>query len=92
MDVILIEPGLIRTAFADNVVKQMAEIPQQDGPYAKFNAQVRKATEEAYVTPPLSWLSGKPEDVARAILFLLEPDNYVTGQVLTVDGGLNLKM
>ena len=35
---------------------------------------------------------GTPEDVARAILFLLEPDNYVTGQVLTVDGGLSLKM
>lgn len=35
---------------------------------------------------------GKPEDVARAILFLLEPDNYITGQVLTVDGGLSLKM
>lgn len=35
---------------------------------------------------------GRPEDVARAILFLLEPDNYVTGQVLTVDGGLSLKM
>ena len=35
---------------------------------------------------------GKPQDVARAILFLLEPDNYVTGQVLTVDGGLSLKM
>jgi NAD(P)-dependent dehydrogenase (short-subunit alcohol dehydrogenase family) len=35
---------------------------------------------------------GKPEDVARAILFFLEPDNYVTGQVLTVDGGLSLKM
>jgi 3-oxoacyl-[acyl-carrier protein] reductase len=35
---------------------------------------------------------GKPEDIARAILFLLEPDNYITGQVLTVDGGLSLKM
>jgi 3-oxoacyl-[acyl-carrier protein] reductase len=33
---------------------------------------------------------GKAEDVARAIRFLLEPDNYVTGQVLTVDGGLTL--
>ncbi len=33
---------------------------------------------------------GRPEDVARAILFFLEPDNYVTGQVLTVDGGLSL--
>jgi NAD(P)-dependent dehydrogenase (short-subunit alcohol dehydrogenase family) len=35
---------------------------------------------------------GKPEDVARAILFLLEPDNYITGQVLTVDGGLSLRI
>ena len=35
---------------------------------------------------------GRPEDIARAILFFLEPDNYVTGQVLTVDGGLTLKM
>jgi NAD(P)-dependent dehydrogenase (short-subunit alcohol dehydrogenase family) len=33
---------------------------------------------------------GKAEDVARAIRFFLEPDNYVTGQVLTVDGGLTL--
>jgi NAD(P)-dependent dehydrogenase (short-subunit alcohol dehydrogenase family) len=35
---------------------------------------------------------GRPEDVARAIVFFLEPDNYVTGQVLTVDGGLSVKM
>jgi NAD(P)-dependent dehydrogenase (short-subunit alcohol dehydrogenase family) len=35
---------------------------------------------------------GQPQDVARAILFLLEPDNYVTGQVLAVDGGLSLKI
>jgi NAD(P)-dependent dehydrogenase (short-subunit alcohol dehydrogenase family) len=34
---------------------------------------------------------GKPEDVARAILFLLEPDNYVTGQILTIDGGLSVR-
>ncbi len=25
-----------------------------------------------------------------AVRFFLEPDNYVTGQVLTVDGGLTL--
>lgn len=33
---------------------------------------------------------GAAEDVARAVRFFLEPDNYVTGQVLTVDGGLTL--
>ncbi len=33
---------------------------------------------------------GQPQDVARAVRFFLEPDNYVTGQVLSVDGGLTL--
>lgn len=33
---------------------------------------------------------GKPEDVARAIVFLLDPANdWITGQVLAVDGGLS---
>ena len=32
---------------------------------------------------------GRPENIARAIVFFLEPDNYITGQVLTVDGGLS---
>jgi len=34
---------------------------------------------------------GRAEDVARAVRFFLEPDNYVTGQVLGVDGGLTLR-
>jgi NAD(P)-dependent dehydrogenase (short-subunit alcohol dehydrogenase family) len=33
---------------------------------------------------------GRAEDVGRAVRFFLEPDNYITGQVLTVDGGLTL--
>lgn len=32
----------------------------------------------------------QPADIARAIRFLLEPDNYITGQVLCVDGGMTL--
>jgi NAD(P)-dependent dehydrogenase (short-subunit alcohol dehydrogenase family) len=33
---------------------------------------------------------GRAIDVARAVRFLLEPDNYVTGQVLSIDGGIAL--
>jgi 3-oxoacyl-[acyl-carrier protein] reductase len=33
---------------------------------------------------------GRAEDVARAVRFLLEPDSYITGQVLCVDGGMTL--
>jgi NAD(P)-dependent dehydrogenase (short-subunit alcohol dehydrogenase family) len=58
----------------------MAETSVQSGKYDSFL--------EKKIIP--RW--GRPEDVARAILFFLEPDNYVTGQVLTVDGGLSLRM
>lgn len=34
---------------------------------------------------------GHAEDVARAVRFFLEPDNYITGQSLVVDGGLTLR-
>jgi NAD(P)-dependent dehydrogenase (short-subunit alcohol dehydrogenase family) len=34
---------------------------------------------------------GRPEDVARVVRLLMEPDNYITGQVITVDGGLTLR-
>ncbi|MCS7312670.1 MAG: SDR family oxidoreductase [Acidobacteria bacterium] len=34
---------------------------------------------------------GRPEDVARAVVFLMTPDLYMTGQVLLLDGGLTLR-
>jgi glucose 1-dehydrogenase len=33
---------------------------------------------------------GRAIDVARAVRFFFETDNYITGQVLTLDGGLTL--
>ena len=35
---------------------------------------------------------GRADDVARAIEMFLEPDNYITGQVITVDGGMTVRM
>ena len=58
----------------------MAEQSVQSGKYDSFI--------ERKVIPRF----GRPDDVARAVLFFLEPDNYVTGQVLTVDGGLSSRM
>lgn len=33
---------------------------------------------------------GRAEDVAKLVRYLLEPDNYITGQAITIDGGLTL--
>ena len=33
---------------------------------------------------------GQPEDIAKAVSFLIENANYMTGQVLTIDGGRTL--
>jgi pteridine reductase len=34
--------------------------------------------------------SGEPADIAKAVLFLIKDANYMTGQILTVDGGRSL--
>lgn len=49
------------------------------------NSMARSLSEKMH---PLGRL-GKPDDIARAIVFLLDPQNsWITGQVLAVDGGL----
>jgi NAD(P)-dependent dehydrogenase (short-subunit alcohol dehydrogenase family) len=65
IDVILIQPGLIRTGFADAVSRELPSEP--DGPYAAFNAAVQKSTASAYTTSPLARFGGTAEDVAAAI-------------------------
>jgi NAD(P)-dependent dehydrogenase (short-subunit alcohol dehydrogenase family) len=59
----IIEPGLIKTSFGDTA---HGSVPQQDGPYGKFNAAVAKLTAEVY-EGPLSKLGAGPETVAKAI-------------------------
>lgn len=50
------------------------------------NDTTRKFSESMHALGRL----GKPEDVARAIVFLLDPVNdWITGQILAVDGGLS---
>jgi len=53
-------------------------------------ASIRAGKYDEYLEKGVIPRFGRPEDIARAVRFLLEPDNYITGQVLTVDGGLTL--
>ena len=54
-------------------------------------ASIRKGKYDRFVEGGAIRRFGRAEDVARAIRFFLEPDSYVTGQLLVVDGGLTLR-
>ena len=54
-------------------------------------ASIRAGKYDRFVKGGVVSRFGRPEDVTRAIRFFLQPDGYVTGQVLTVDGGLTLR-
>jgi NADP-dependent 3-hydroxy acid dehydrogenase YdfG len=70
INVILIEPGLIVTNFGDVAASSV----QTDGPYADFNRQVAKLTEDAY-KGPMSKLGAGPEAVAKAIAGALRAEH-----------------
>jgi NAD(P)-dependent dehydrogenase (short-subunit alcohol dehydrogenase family) len=67
VDVVVIEPGLIRTSFGDAAAAATVEAVPTEGPYAEFNAAVVAATKGIYEGGPLSRLGGGPETVARAV-------------------------
>jgi NAD(P)-dependent dehydrogenase (short-subunit alcohol dehydrogenase family) len=64
IDVVVIQPGLIRTRFAEAAV---GSIEVGDGPYARFDAAVGAATAGAYHGSFARLLGGGPETVAATI-------------------------
>jgi 3-oxoacyl-[acyl-carrier protein] reductase len=53
-------------------------------------ASIASGKYDRYITDGIIPRFGRAEDVGRAVQFFLRADNYITGQVLTVDGGLTL--
>jgi NAD(P)-dependent dehydrogenase (short-subunit alcohol dehydrogenase family) len=65
VDVIVVEPGIIRTGFAAAALAQMPS--QVDEVYAEFNGAVARATREVYEHGLLARLGADPAAVARVI-------------------------
>src|SRR5437763_1772230 len=74
IDVVLIEPGFVRTGFADAVAASMdaragEESAKRDpDPYAAFAAGVLQSTRTVYQRGTLAKLAGTPDDVAGVVL------------------------
>lgn len=70
VEVVLVEPGLIRTSFSDAALATMGapgEGALTEGPYATFHEAVARATKDVYVKGPLAKLAGEADDVAKVI-------------------------
>lgn len=102
VDVVLIQPGIIRTGFAEAVSKQMAPAAAgEKGPYDEFNGMIERVTLEAYEKGPLGrHLGGGPDDVARVVQTAIDaerprPRYLVTGSarfLITLRGCLSDRM
>jgi NAD(P)-dependent dehydrogenase (short-subunit alcohol dehydrogenase family) len=66
-DVVVIQPGAIRTEFDKAAVASLDQHDDEQGVYTHFNHRVGRATSEAYEKGPLKLLGGKPGDVAKVI-------------------------
>jgi NADP-dependent 3-hydroxy acid dehydrogenase YdfG len=64
IDVVIVEPGLIRTAFGETAAGSVEAT--DDGPYGSFNSAVAATTAAAY-EGPLARLGSGPDAVARTI-------------------------
>jgi NAD(P)-dependent dehydrogenase (short-subunit alcohol dehydrogenase family) len=69
VDVILIEPGMIKTEFGAAAISSMSSLgtAPKDSPYTEFNAALARTTAESYEKGPLAALSGTADDVARVV-------------------------
>ena len=67
VDVAIIQPGIIRTRFAETTAVGMDAGLPREGPYADFTAGVAASTRSVYERGILAKLGGGPETVARTI-------------------------
>ena len=67
VDVVVIQPGAIRTEFDKAAVSSLEDAGGADNVYAEFNRRVGQATQEAYEKGPLKLLGGEPDAVAKVV-------------------------
>ena len=67
IEVVVIQPGAIRTEFDKAAVASLDDAGSADDVYADFNRHVGRATTDAYEKGPMKLLGGEPDAVAKVI-------------------------
>jgi NAD(P)-dependent dehydrogenase (short-subunit alcohol dehydrogenase family) len=66
IDVVVIEPGAIKTRFGDTALARIRALGGEDSPYAGFRGALAEQIRGIY-EGPMAVFAGAPDDVARAI-------------------------
>jgi NAD(P)-dependent dehydrogenase (short-subunit alcohol dehydrogenase family) len=68
IQVVLVQPGLIRTAFPRAATASLEGLGTGEaGPYGRFTTEVERITRESYEKGPMASLAGTPDDVAGVV-------------------------
>jgi NAD(P)-dependent dehydrogenase (short-subunit alcohol dehydrogenase family) len=66
IDVVIVEPGAIKTRFGDTAIDRIHALGGNDSPYAEFRRVIVKQIRDAY-EGPMAMLAAEPDAVARVI-------------------------
>ncbi len=82
IDVVIIEPGPIKTEFGDTAIARVAALGGPDSPYAEFLTVLRRQIHDAY-EGPMGRLAADADAVARAIERAVTASRPKTRYVIT---------
>ncbi len=82
VDVVVIEPGPIKTQFGDTAIAAVKRVESANSPYAAFNQVLAQKIREAY-EGPMARLAAGPETVARVIERAIGAERPRTRYVVT---------
>ena len=92
IDVIVIQPGLIKTDFSTRTVAEIDAVTADAGPYSEFNRAVADASKGAYENGFVAKLGGPPETVAETIAKALAADRPRTRYKVTPSARLMMAL
>jgi NAD(P)-dependent dehydrogenase (short-subunit alcohol dehydrogenase family) len=95
VDVVLIEPGFVRSGFSEAAASTIAAPPAPlaaDDPYRDFTEGLRASTRHVYDRGALARLAGSPDDVARVVLEAVTADRPKARYPVTASARLLLAL